>query len=342
MSKQKKKQVLSSILINGLVFFGLVALTFWLIFKDQDMGQVLKVVGEAKLPFLLLGVLLMVGYFAMEAWNISKLLTTLGEKVSFKTAFRYVMVEFFFCSVTPGASGGQPIEIYYMSKDGVSAANGTLAVLIQTTGVQFAVVGLGIISAMFWNGYLSGPVALLFAIGFMINVVALLVLFLSIFYTNGLRKFLKSFFGFLHSKGLKKAGELQESVDKGLDKYAEGAKYIGKNKKQFRLAILRATVQMSLFYLVPFCVYLAFGLSGTSIFSFFAMQSILFVSTSGLPIPGAIGASESVFLALYNVAFGEAMLGSAMLLSRGISFYLFVAVSMIFVFATMIRQKRKN
>ena len=340
--KKKKKSLLPTLLIDGAIFFGLIYLTFWLIFKDQDLGKVIDIAYTAKLPFLIVGILLMLGYFAVEAWNVTTLLRNFGEKVEFWKIFRLTMLGFFFCSVTPGASGGQPLEIYYMSREGISAANATLAIIIQTCGIQFAVTGLGLICAIIGNEFLSGPVAFLYAIGLLINLTALVVLLLCIFFTGGLRRFTRRFFGLLWRFGIKRADKWRASVDAGLDKYTEGSRYIREHKKEFRKSILKATLQMSLFYLVPFTVYLAFGLSEYSVISFFCMQAILFMATSGLPIPGAIGASESVFLGLYGAAFGEGLLGSAMVLSRGISFYLFVVVSMFFVFYSLFIVKKKK
>jgi uncharacterized protein (TIRG00374 family) len=151
---------------------------------------------------------------------------------------------------------------------------------------------------------------------------------------------IRRFFGFLWRLGIKKADSWQKAVDKGLDKYAEGSRYIRTHKGEFKGALIKTAVQMSIFYLIPYMIYLSFGLTEYNVLNFFAMQSILFVSTSGLPLPGAIGASESVFLSLYGAAFGETMLGSAMLLTRGINFYLFVFVSMAFVFYTLFMVKK--
>ena len=63
---------------------------------------------------------------------------------------------------------------------------------------------------------------------------------------------------------------------------------------------------------------------------------------SGIPLPGAIGASESVFLGLYMTVFPEEILSSAMLLNRGINFYLFVLVSMVVVLINIVLLKRRK
>lgn len=344
-NKHEKTQVqktFEKLFLYVLIFVGLMGLTFWMIFKDQNLGEVLDVMHKANGFFVLLGLLLMVGYFAVEAWNIRSLLGGFGEKISFKQALKFTLIGFFFCSVTPGASGGQPLEIYYMTREKISGPKATMAILIQTCGVQIAVVTLGVIGALIGWRFMDGTVGFLFGIGFIINLVALLVLILAIFSAPAVKAASHGLMDFLKKKGLSKADKWRENIDVALDKYHESSIYIKNHKDVFKKSCLRVMLQMSLFFLIPFCVYLAFGLHEFDIVTMFAMQAILFVSTSGLPLPGAIGASESVFLSLFGVAFGEELLGSAMLLNRGINFYWFVIVSMVVVFINIVILSRRR
>ena len=325
-----------------LLFVGLMGITFWMIFKDQDLSKVLDTMHNANGFFVLLGLLLMVGYFAVEAWNIRSLLEGFGEKITFKQAFKFTMIGFFFCSVTPGASGGQPLEIYYMTREKISGPKATMAILIQTCGVQIAVITLGILGAIIGWRFMDGTVGFLFGIGFIINFVALLVLVLAIFSAPMIKNIAHAFLRFLKSKGVKKTDKWKMKIDEALDKYHESSIYIKNHKDVFKKSCAKVILQMSLFFLVPYCVYLAFGLRDFDIVTMFAMQAILFVSTSGLPLPGAIGASEAVFLSLFGIAFGGEMVDSAVLMNRGINFYWFVIVSMIVVFINIvILNKRK-
>ena len=59
----------------------------------------------------------------------------------------------------------------------------------------------------------------------------------------------------------------------------------------------------------------------------FAMQSVLYTTVSSLPLPGAIGISETVFLTLYSHIYTDSLLHDALLLHRGISFYIFQTMS---------------
>ncbi|MBR0403157.1 flippase-like domain-containing protein [Candidatus Saccharibacteria bacterium] len=324
----------------AVVFVVLVAATFFFVFKDQDLGEVAHAVFTADILFILLGVALMIGYFMVQAWNIMTLLNSFGEKVSFGKALKFSLIEFFFCSVTPGASGGQPLEIYYMTKEKIKGANATVAILIQTCGMQLAIILLGTICLWLSPALISDNVLFLFVLGFIINGVALLVLLACLFSQTLARGAVNWFFDTLKGFGIKKAKVWKEGIGKSLEQYGQSAEYIKTHKKEFWIAMGKVLLQQSLFYLVPFCVYKAMGLSGATIWELFAIQSVLFVATSGLPIPGAVGVSETVFLALYAVAFGDELVSSAMLLNRGITFYLFVIVGLMVVFINIIRLKK--
>lgn len=343
MKKEKTNGInaFKQVILNAIVFLVLMNLTFWIIFKDQDLNDVIGVMSQANSIFVLAGLLCMFGYFSMEAWNVKTLLNSFGEKVNFLNSLKYTLIGFFFCAITPGASGGQPLEVYYMTKDKISGGNATIAILIQTCGVQFAVTTLGVICAVVGYKMLDGVVLWLFLLGLLINGIAFIALALCIFLPDGLQKVLTRFMGFLKRHGIKSAKKWQKSLENGLKQYKDSSKYIKTHRKEFIISLAKVFVQIVLYFLIPFFVYKTFGLSGYSLFTIFIMQAILFVATSGLPIPGAIGASESVFLSLYGTVFGES-LRSALIVNRGISFYLFVLVSMVVVFINIALLNHRN
>ena len=72
------------------------------------------------------------------------------------------------------------------------------------------------------------------------------------------------------------------------------------------------------------------------------MQSLLYATVSGIPSPGAVGVSEGGYMAIYAYVFPEGLLDSAMLLTRGVSFYLFVAISALVVIVNAMKTKSKT
>lgn len=337
--QQNIQKTFKRVFVDVLIFLLLIIATFLLVFKDQDLGEALNAFYSAKFGFVFLGILLMVGYFAIEAWNIYSILKSFGEKLTYAQAFKFTLIGFFFCSVTPGASGGQPIEIYYMSKEKISGAHATLALLIQLCGVQISVIALGVIGIIFSLSYMETSVIWLTLLGLLINGVALAILLICIFSKKLTQRIVDFGIAVLKLFGYKKIEQKRKSINKSLEQYSNGAVYIKSHRKEFWICIGRTTLQMVFYFLIPFCVYKALNLSGTSFIQLFFFQAVLFMATSGLPLPGAIGASEAVFLSLFGAAFGEEMLGGAMLLNRSISFYWFVLITMVVVFINIVRIK---
>lgn len=340
--KELKKSGIKSLVISISLFLLLLFLTFWLIFKDQDLARIFDIVGNANLWWILAGLLLMVGYFGVQAWNVKSVLESLGEKVPWKKMFKFTLIEFFFCAMTPSATGGQPMEIYYMSKEGISAPKATMAIFVQLCGYQISVMTLGIFSVLFLPYKLPPGVFMFFLIGLLINGIALLVLLCCVFFPKIAHPVVHSVVRIAKKLHYRKVDRMEEKLEDSLNQYAENATYIKKHKKQFLKAIGRVFIQVSLYYIVPFCIYKAFGFSEHNVFELFAMQSVLFLATAGFPIPGAVGLSETVFLALYGSVFGAEIISSAMLLNRGVTFYIFVIISAIIVLANIIFLKTRK
>ena len=270
-------KVVKRLVIDLVVFLVLFALTFWFVFRGQDPEEIKGALGQADFRFILLGVGFMMIYFTVEAWNIRSILKSFGDKISLPKALKFTFINFFFCSISPGASGGQPMEIYYMTKEKIPGAHATLAILIQTCGIQLAVMFLGILCMAMSPIEISGIVLTLFIVGLIINGVALLVLALSIFSNETVRGIVNGAMKLLRKFGVKKVGEWQKGINKSLDEYAEGSKYIQSHVGEFLVAMVRSVVQMACYYLVPYCIYKSFGLSGQTIWQLFAMQSIVFM-----------------------------------------------------------------
>ena len=274
----------------------------------------------------------------MEAYNIKSLLKVFGDKISFISALKFTWIGFFFSSITPAASGGQPIEIYYMTKEKISGANATLVLLIQLCGFQISTIFLGILCAILCPSIISNGLIWLYLLGLTINGIALSLMLIGAFSKKITKKLINIFIKLLKIAKIKQIDEKKKRIEEGLDTYNESAVFIKNNKNEFIKAILRVFVQVCFYYTVPFLVYKSFGFNTYNYFQIFAMQSVLYTTVSSLPLPGAIGISETVFLAIFKPAFGDTLSG-AMLLSRGITFYLYVIISLLVVIINAVKMK---
>ena len=56
----------------------------------------------------------------------------------FQTGYEICLYRLFFSSITPSATGGQPVQLYVMNKDNIHVAHGTMALLTELTSFQIA------------------------------------------------------------------------------------------------------------------------------------------------------------------------------------------------------------
>ncbi|MBR1417239.1 MAG: flippase-like domain-containing protein [Bacilli bacterium] len=325
---------------NVLLFLGLIFLTFWFIFKDQDINELLNILRSVDKKYVLIGVLLMLCYYLMESFNVKRVLKALGDKtISIFSALKFTFIGFFFSAITPAATGGQPVEVYYMTKEKISGANATMALLIQLCGFQISTLTIGLLCAIFSPNLLSNGLIWFFILGFSINFIALVLMLTCIFSKNITKRLSNFFLRILKRFKVKNVDIFKKKIDEGIEQYNDSSIFIKSHKIEFFKAVFRVFIQIIIYYSIPFCIYKAFGLSGYSFIDVFAMQAVLYTMVSGLPLPGAIGVSETIFLRIFGIAFGEKLLNGAMLLSRGVSFYLYVVISLIIVIINAVTKK---
>ncbi len=316
---------------NLIIFILLIILTFYIILKDQDITEIAKVLQSVRLEYVLIAIIAMLIYFFLETVNMGRTLKTLEEKSSFMQNFKYVLIGFFFSSITPAASGGQPMQIYYMHKNGISVANSTLSLLINLCSFQIITISFAMISLFFNHKYLTTGLVWLFIIGVTLNSIALALLLIGIFSKRLSAWLVKIAVKILSFFKIRNIEDKQEKLEKELFKYQGSAAYIKQNKMVMLKTILTTFIQILFYYSIPFWVYCAFGFGEYNIIQIISLQAILYATVSGIPLPGAVGVSEGGFLGIFKNVFTTSTLNSAMILNRGISFYLFVLISAILV-----------
>lgn len=339
MEKTEKAKKIKKTIRNLIVFILLIGLTFYLIFKDQNVLEILNIAVSVKKRYILVAIIAMCLYLLGETINITRILKELGEKSTFLRNIRYTLIGFFFSSITPAASGGQPMEIYYMHKEKIAVANSTLALLVHLTSFQIVTITLGILSTVIHFEIVKSGLIYLVILGILLNSTALTLLAISIFskrLSKGLINFAVKVLRFFRIPNIEKK---QESLEKELEKYQESAVYIKEHKKLMIKTLVTTFIQVIIYYSIPYWVYLAFGFTGYNFFQIVTLQAMLYATVSGIPSPGAVGVSEGAFIEIFKGVFPATMMNSAILLNRGASFYLFVIISAIITTITALKTK---
>ncbi len=312
---------------NLLFFILLIAVTFYILLKDQDILQILNIISSVKIQYVLIGIACISIYVICEAINIGRTLKSLNEKSKFIQNIKYALIGFFFSSVTPAASGGQPMQIYYMHKDKIAISNSTLTLLINLSSMQVITITFALISLIFNYNYLNGILITFFIIGILLNLSALILLLIGIFskkMTKGLINFAIKILKFFKVKNIE---EKKEKLEKELAKYQDNADYIKSNKILIAKTLITTLIQFTAYYSITYWTYRALGFSRHNIMEITTMQSVLYATVSGIPSPGAVGVTEGAFIEIFKSVFPQAIMSSAVLLNRGINFYFLVIVS---------------
>ena len=120
-----------------------------IIHRELDGQNLPALLRQADFRFLLLCILFMGVYAVCDTWNLQRCLRLFGNQVGFFQTLRYVFAGFFFSSITPSSTGGQPSQLYFFSRDGISLSHGTFSLLCALLSFQLVSVTFGIVGAFF-------------------------------------------------------------------------------------------------------------------------------------------------------------------------------------------------
>ena len=334
--------------IINIGFIALISLlVFRVLFKGQELSTILKDLHYADKRWLVLGIVMVFFFVAGESVIIHYMLRMFKEKIHFRTCLKYSFIGFFFSCITPSSSGGQPAQMFYMKKDGISIGLSTLIMLIIAITYKAVLVVLGGIFLIFRKDFIMnsmGKLGWLLILGFVLNVgyiALLIVITLKPLWAKKVGVKLINFLRRIRLINRKKKNKYIDKLSRICDNYMTGAKYIQENVWSVLKIFLITIVQRVILFAVTWIVYKAYGLSGSSFMDIIILQTIISIACEMLPLPGAAGITEACFLVAFTGIFGK-FLRPAMLLSRGLSFYVLLLMSGVVTFVAHIIMLKKT
>ena len=340
------KNHIKNFLCGGAVCI-LLAWTVYTIFSEQTPGQLAAALLSANGRVLLLGLPLMALFICCEAAATHSILRALGCPQPFRRCAYYSCTGFFFSTITPSATGGQPAQIVAMGKDGVPTASGALDMLLVTIGYNTAAMGWGIFALVTAGGLterLGGRVGLLLGVGLAVFALIDAAMFLFLFLPGPAKRLLYACIGLaVKVRPSMDRAALESKADAHIAEYRRGAQLIRKAPGLLVRVLGLSALQLACSYIMPYVVYRSFGLSGYSLGQVFALQALCAIAVGYLPLPGSAGAAENVFLRGFLLIFGETLVAPAMILSRTLSCYLVLAATaLILAVGRAVRKRAKS
>ena len=347
--KEKKKGT-RSIILSALLFFVLFAVTYYILYKNFEIKNIVNIISEANINYLYIALSMVFVYLLCYGLFAKNLLKVRGCNISLYKGFVYACIDFYFCGITPSATGGQPIVIYYMNKDGIPASAGTLSTFVHTCVYKSVLLILNIVCLIIFapEWYGAGPVFIvLWIIGFLVCSFVIAVGLLSMFKRDLTYNFCKRIIGIGAKLRLIKNPEKRlESFNRSLDDYQQTAKDLkGRTALIVKLFAI-VFVQRTALFSIAFIVYKSLGNAGYGFMYFLAVQVFIALAVDSLPLPGGIGANEAAIIMMYTSTFGEDKAASAMLLIRFFNCYIALLISFIVFsvnyFSHWFKLKRKD
>ncbi|MBP5453826.1 MAG: flippase-like domain-containing protein [Lachnospiraceae bacterium] len=323
-----------SVYIGILLMTAVAGITVYVLSKEFGLNMVLTILKSINPWFLVPAVFCMLMFSLGEALNIRIGLNLSGYKTGILSALKYAYTGFFFSSVTPSASGGQPAQIYAMHKDKIKVSHASFSLFLELIGyevasISIATVGL-IVSLVSPLKLFEGiNIAWVLILGFSLNLLLLTSLLLIMFSKKAVNVIAAIIIKTVSLFSKKK--DTKTKLLKTFAEYRVSAKRLKKNKQVLAKIILISLIQFVSYHSITYFCYRSFNLSERSFFEMMSLQGLLFTSVSCIPLPGSMGAMEGGFGLLFRKVFSGGLIASAIVLCRLISFALPLILSGTFI-----------
>ncbi len=320
-AKPKKKipwgMIYIGITIVAVVIFGIV---------NRQFSNVFRVLGDLRPGWLITSVLVTLGFFVMEGLTIHILMKSQGLPVGLGASIKLGVIGFYYSYITPSATGGQPMQAAYLRRKNIPVGTSTAVLIMKFFCFQVAFFLCSLVSFLVMLPKIQATQPGL--IGFIILGLAInggsIFLFGSLFLRPVLhvicraaRKLVKLI------KPLRTRG-FADKVDKFEADFASYTQDFQGKRGKILLTILLSIPQFILQMSVIYFVFRAFGYNEIFYPEVVAVQSLLQVSVSFLPTPGASGAQEIGFSNFFKGYFAPDDLYAAVMVWRFFTYYLVV------------------
>jgi uncharacterized protein (TIRG00374 family) len=265
-------------------------------------------------------------YWFFEALVLQALTQNACSSHKFKKSMHTGLVGLFYNAITPFATGGQPMQMYVMSKGGMDIGTAGSILVTKSIIYQTCLTAIAIVSVIFGAGFFHPRVPLFsvfVAAGLAINLLAVAVMH-ALSSSSRLAKIISravvSAMG--KAKLIKRPGEILRTARRQIRIFHDRSSRFGKNLPIKALSYALTLMQFAAYYSIPFCIYKSFGLSGAPILLMLCAQSIIAMITAFVPLPGSSVAAEGSFYIFFSIFFNAAAIVPAMLVWRFFTYYL--------------------
>ena len=323
------------------------AITFYFLFRDTDLQEILRIVRAADWRYVTLGFVFMFTQQGLYTVVLAKLLTgTLKTRLPFSISIYTSFIGYYFNNITPSASGGQPVQVYYLYRRGVNIPSSSVMFILQALLVYSTTLFLTVVAIILRPGLVftaMGHYNLLFAFGVIFALTMLYICFFLLYRPGVLRKSARWLERVLVRLRLMRHPEkFRAKAEQQIDIYSDSSFNILRNTKLLLSLFGLTLLQHIFYYLIPWAAARSLNVGADRFVDIFCLQSVLNLAVSGFPTPGSVGMTEGGFRTIFQAVLPEGMALPTMLVTRFINFYAFLVLSMIITAIAFIRVNRSR
>ncbi len=315
------------------IFIALVILTMLalLIFADPDPGKkfsfhiIQKITYAFKRMnplYFVFALIFWVVYTALDAFRVLLLCEGVtGKWVSMKTCFEVILTGAFLAAVTPFQTGGLPVQLYLLKRDGVSYGKGTLIILLRA--IFFSIMMLILLPFLFpilTNEYEATSIKILSKYSLIVYPIIVLIITFALIKPDIIKRFMYKLT--LIKRKRNKATRIVFKIFRELQEMKDGFWYFVKNRKTLSVISFFMTflTYIPFFFIAPLLLK-GLGLD-VSFVKIAFLQVVVILFTFFSPTPGATGVCEGVFAIMFKGIVKRSLLGVFTILWRFFTFYL--------------------
>ena len=333
-------------ILSGCLFLALMLLTFYIIFRGNNMNYVWQTAKELNPAYLAGAVATGLFFVSMEGIMIWYLLRARNLKPSLPGCIRISFIGFFYSGITPSATGGQPMQLYYMKRAGYKLADSTVVLMTVALIYKLVLVLIGIGILLFWYPSLCfylGNYRYLYYLGLFLNTALVAILLFVMISPRCFHKIVLSGEKLLLKLHILKPSETRtQKLFDMADSYHEAVLFFLHHKKHIALVTVLTFLQRFSVFFLTWLIYKGMHLSGHTMMEVIMIQATVYIAVDMLPLPGSQGITELMYKTVFSAIFSGAYLTASMCITRGINFYLLLLVSALIAGLAAVNKRQKE
>ncbi len=328
------------------IFIIMSILTLYYIYNIFDKPSRIFIFKSLPSSMLLAIFILLIIYFLSDGLRLYFVLRTLKCEINFRSILKLVFINMFISNVTPFATGGGFVQVYFLTQKGVSLGDATAATTIRTvlaTIIIFITAPLAIFTGKNIESMLPLDTLIIYMAVFTLLYISFF--YIVIFNNNFVKKIVYKILYFLRNKNLiseKKFNNIAKYLFEEIDIFGNSLNSFFNGNKIYLISSIFFAIIFLLSEL-SFSVLLIKSLGYTvDYFLVILRQLVVVFFMYFAPTPGATGVAEGGFSLVFKNYVSASDMFPLIFAWRFLTKYIGMIIGLYIFFRAIFRRSRDN